>query len=83
MAAWLVVAALWAFILGCLIHYGFRVAIVAALFMLLPSLGGARVPNSVDREWEWRRGLLGFGFYDADGYRVDPHEPPDHRDSRD
>jgi hypothetical protein len=82
-AAWLVVAALWAFILGCLIHYGFRVAIVAALFMLLSSLDGARVPNSVDREWEWRRGPLGFGVYDADGYRLDPHEPPDRHESRD
>jgi hypothetical protein len=74
-AASLVIAIVWVLILAALLRYGLWVAIVAALVLALMSLSRVDVPNSVDREYEWRRGLLGFGLYDAEGFRVDPHDP--------
>ena len=31
--------------------------------------------NEEDQPPEWRDGLLGFGLYDKDGFRTDPHDP--------
>lgn len=48
---------------------------VALVLVVLLSLGVSDVPNSVDREYQWRRGFLGFGLYDENGFRVDPRDP--------
>ena len=74
-AAKLVIAAVWILIGAVLLHYGVGVAVVAALVLVLVLAGINNVPNSVERENKWRMGYMGFGLYNSDGFRVDPHDP--------
>jgi hypothetical protein len=71
----LVIAAVWVLIVAALVRYGLWVGIVAGLVLVLVSLGTTDVPNSVEREYNWRMGYMGFGLYNSDGFRVDPHDP--------
>jgi hypothetical protein len=36
----------------------------------------SRASNDGDSP-QWRNGSLGFGLYDRDGHRIDPHDPDD------
>jgi predicted membrane metal-binding protein len=74
-AANLVIAAVWVLIVAELLRYGLWAAIVAALIPVLVAAGMTDVPNSVERENKWRMGYMGFGLYNSDGFRVDPHDP--------
>lgn len=74
-AANLVSAAVWMLIVAALLRFGLWVAIVAAVVLVLMSLGQADIPNSVEHEYQWRMGYFGFGLYNSDGLRVDPHDP--------
>ena len=75
-AANLVICAVWVLIVAALLHYGLWVAIVVTtLLIVMMSMGQVDVPNSVEGEPEWRNGLLGFGLYNAEGLRIDPHDP--------
>jgi uncharacterized membrane protein YphA (DoxX/SURF4 family) len=71
----LVIAAVWVLIVAALVRYGLWMGVVAAVSLVLMSFGWSDVTNSVAREPEWRDGLLGFGLYNAEGLRVDPHDP--------
>lgn len=74
-AANLLIAAVWALVVAALLRFGLWVAIVAAMVLVLMALGHADIPNSVEREYQWRMGYFGFGLYNSDGLRVDPHDP--------
>lgn len=65
------------FALGVLLYATFWVGLLLIFF-----LTAAWVARHID--WpeenpkpEWRYGLLGFGLYDKDGFRIDPHDPND------
>ncbi len=69
------IATVWLVVVAGILRYGLWIAMVALVLVVLLSLGVSDVPNSVDREYQWRRGFLGFGLYDENGFRVDPHDP--------
>ena len=75
LAANLLIALAWVVVVAGVLHYGLWIAIVAAVVVVLLLSGSSDVPNSVSREHKWRNGFLGFGLYNADGFRVDPHDP--------
>ena len=70
-----VIAAVWIIVVAAFVRYGLWVWTVAALAFVLVLAGVADVPNSVEQEHKWRMGYMGFGLYNADGFRVDPHDP--------
>jgi len=74
-AATLLIATGWLAVAATIIHYALWVAVVVLLVAFFVASGASDIPNSVEREYEWRRGFLGFGLYDADGFRVDPRDP--------
>ena len=57
----------------------FYTSMIIALIVVAALIAGKIVPradsSSGSPEPEWRYGLLGFGLYDRDGTRVDPHDP--------
>lgn len=50
---------------------------LAGALLLIAASGGSRavITPIHEEELEWRDGLLGFGAYNKDGVRVDPHDP--------
>jgi hypothetical protein len=71
----LLIAAMWILFGAALLHYGFWMLLVLATLLVLVSANGTSAPNNVERENKWRMGYLGFGLYNSDGFRVDPHDP--------
>jgi hypothetical protein len=74
-AANVLIAVLWLLVAAVVFHYALWLAIVPVFLIGLLVAGVANLPNSVEREPEWRDGYSGHGLYDADGFRVDPYDP--------
>ncbi|GKS92685.1 DUF3742 family protein [Acidovorax sp. SUPP2539] len=61
----------------------FYVAAWMAALVLMLAAGcwlAANATDALDEDDEppqWRNGLLGFGFYDKNGVRIDPYDPTD------
>ncbi|PPV05146.1 DUF3742 family protein [Xanthomonas axonopodis pv. vasculorum] len=49
------------------------VLLVALVFASWIAANAMRHPD--DEQPQWKNGLLGFGLYDRDGFRIDPHDP--------
>ena len=71
----LAIAFVWILVVAALLRFGLGVAIVAVALVVLTFLDPIDIPNSVEQEPQWRDGLLGFGLYNAEGLRIDPHDP--------
>ena len=74
-AATLLITTGWLAVAAAVIHYALWIAVVVLLVAFLVACGVSDIPNSVEREYEWRQGFMGFGLYNKDGLRVDPHDP--------
>lgn len=62
-------------VLVVLFYVAFWMALLLAI-VFVAAWGARHVDWSDDeRSPEWRDGLSGFGLYDKDGLRVDPHDP--------
>jgi hypothetical protein len=53
--------------------FALLVGVMLILAMVLPHISR----SSDDVEPEWRQGVRGFGLYDANEFRIDPHDPDD------
>jgi len=75
LAANCLIAAIWLFVAAAVLYYSLWIVIVAACVIGLLIAGVSDLPNSVDCEYKWRNGFMGFGLYNEDGLRVDLHDP--------
>jgi hypothetical protein len=62
-------------VLGVLLYVAFWAVLL--LMLAVVAVWSVRFFNWNEEEQppEWRDGLLGFGLYDKDGFRIDPHDP--------
>lgn len=60
------------------LYAAFWLALVLAVLIIVVSLARDGQLDEGDKPPELRDGLLGFGLYDKDGFRVDPGDPKDH-----
>ncbi len=60
-------------ILGLLLHMVSWLALLLAFAVVVAWIAGDADSDVEDHQPEWRNGISGFGLYNEDGYRVDPH----------
>ena len=51
--------------------------VVAGLLLVAQGLSLSDISVHDKKKAQWRDGLLGFGLYTHDGFRIDPHDPND------
>lgn len=63
--------------LAAVFYFSIMLAVLVAA-LLIVAMAVSQADLSVDEDQpEWRDGLLGFGLYNRDGFRIDPHDPND------
>lgn len=61
--------------LAAMLYFSVMLAVLVAAFLIV-AIAISHTDLSVDEDQpEWRDGLLGFGLYNRDGFRIDPHDP--------
>jgi hypothetical protein len=61
--------------LAAVFYVSVMLAVLVAAFLIV-AMAVSHADLSVDEDRaEWRDGLLGFGLYNRDGFRIDPHDP--------
>jgi hypothetical protein len=64
-------------IFGLMLYTSVIVALIVLAALIIGNLVSRASLSNRYEEPEWRYGLLGFGLYERDGTRVDPHDPND------
>lgn len=63
--------------LGVLLYISVIVAVFLIAALLVTRILAHAELSTPEKTVEWRNGLLGFGLYNQNGWRVDPHDPSD------
>lgn len=74
--------ALWAIklvVVGAAFYFAFWLALIFTMGAVVAA-GVSTGPVDLGNDWyktEWRHGPAGWGLYDSNGYRIDPHDEGD------
>ncbi|QBG94639.1 DUF3742 family protein [Xanthomonas oryzae pv. oryzicola] len=62
-------------VLSLLLYTGVWAAVLLIAFVFASWIASNSIRHPDDEQPQWKNGLLGFGLYDRDGFRIDPHDP--------